>query len=760
MDQKDFGRFLPRGGRKVEVEKVDDAFTVVRDRQVSPEGIAAMGAVVEVKPLAEGVTQVQVAAPAEGDVSTVRDELMEQLRTGRHMVVHHEYVAAGESTERYQITDQIIVKFKSDVDEKELAGILDACGVVVREQYQGLENSYLVQVTDAAGENPVKVANRLGEYEAVIYAEPSMINRLEQFNFPQDELFVQQWHLYSKEQAAPDIDRYADASVYEAWQITKGSRDVVVAVLDDGFELSHPDFIGPGKIVYPVDFANKDYKPLPGKSDYHGTPCAGVAIAEENGQGCLGAAPGCAFMPVRFSLNATDRELITIFQHISARANIVSCSWGPIPGDYPLHSAVYETFSKVSREGGKDGKGLLIVFAAGNYDALLNDIVDFFVRWRSQDASGLPVVREKKGRMENGFATHPEVVTVSACTSMNKKALYSNYGRDVTVAAPSNNFDPITYSALPGRGITTTDNEETGSDFTPGKRHTNEFGGTSSATPLVAGIAALVKSLNPQLTAGAIKQLLVETADKIEDFSVDPLYGLAKGTYHNEHSEWFGFGRVNAYRAVQAAVSNVSGTPLTMENTTVLPIPDYPHEGVSSQLMITQAGSVAAVEVEVDVTHPWIGDLVIWLVSPNGSRSLLFDRDGFRQQNLQRVFTVANTPSLQGHMGEEGQGWWSLKLEDRGWLDNGVLNSWRLTLVLASAVPSVSIGARATFVQDDLTKIRGIGKVYVERLRKAGVSQFRQLAELSEKELEAIIQPRGFQQLDYAVWKDQAARMA
>ena len=88
----------------------------------------------------------------------------------------------------------------------------------------------------------------------------------------------------------------------EAWDITRGARDVVVAVIDDGFDIDHPDFQGVGKIVQPRDFVDGDAKPFPTAANYHGTPCAGVAIAEANGRGVVGVAPGCAFMPVRITI--------------------------------------------------------------------------------------------------------------------------------------------------------------------------------------------------------------------------------------------------------------------------------------------------------------------------------------------------------------------------------------------------------------------------------------------------------------------------
>ncbi len=681
MKKADEGRFLSRGGKKIEVDKIEDTFTVNLRRAGDAAKLMADDGVEAVEMLTKKLAKVTVAAPR--GKAQVRDQLMDKLRKAGNLVVHHEYVDRHNPEAVYQITPEIMLKFKTGTSRQRMAEILEKSGVVIKKPYPELGDTFLVEVTDAAGANPVKVANRLEAIPEVEYAEPALINRLVQFDFPSDDQFPLQWHLYSKSQAAPDIDAKADANVYEAWQLTKGSREVVVAVLDDGFELSHPDFQGTGKVVNPVDFTGNDDQPLPGAGNYHGTPCAGVAIAEENGEGCIGAAPGCAFMPVRFPLGASDPWLIEIFRYVSQRAHIASCSWGMVPGNYPLASAVRDTFADLARTGGKDGRGLVIVFAAGNYDAPLDATTGDTIRWLGRDSQGNWRTFTATGRIVNGFPAHPDTVAVSAITSLNKKSLYSNWGREISVAAPSNNFDPTTFGQLPGRGITTTDNEYYGDDFTPGKRYTNSFGGTSSATPLVSGICALVKSANPALTALEIKQVVEQSADKVEDASADPLYGHAKGTYRNGHSEWFGYGKINARGAVLEAASRLRAQRvIEKESATALAIPDYFAPGIASIIAIGQNGPVAEVEVEVDISHTWIGDLEVALVSPVGTRALLHNRAGGSADNLRRTYTAADTPALGGFLAENAAGSWILQVADRARADSGILNRWALKLLL------------------------------------------------------------------------------
>ena len=116
-----------------------------------------------------------------------------------------------------------------------------------------------------------------------------------------------------------------------AWDITRGVRSIVVAIMDDSVDLNHPDFQGVGKLVAPRDFKDNDFIPLPGDAeDNHGTACAGVAVAEETGAGAVGVAPGCALMPIRTTGFLDDDTIEDLFSWaIEHGAAVISCSWGP-----------------------------------------------------------------------------------------------------------------------------------------------------------------------------------------------------------------------------------------------------------------------------------------------------------------------------------------------------------------------------------------------------------------------------------------------
>ena len=546
QENKQLGHFFWRGGRRIVVEKEDEVFTVLSNSESELEKVRALPGVKEIRPVQNRVFKVSVSKDK-------RDSTMDYIRSKKlRAICHHAYKPEDTSNTTYYLTDRIVVKFKSGISKQEIEAILSKTGVNILKEYTGNSTTFLLQVTKEAKMNPFKVANTLAELQAVEYAEPNLVNRYQSFYEPKDTYFKRQWHLKAKH--GPQLVEDADISATEAWEITRGSRDVVIAVIDDGFDLSHPDFSGYGKIVYAKDYVDGDSNPYPEKSenDYHGTPCAGVALAEENGEGVVGIAPKCSFLPVRFPLSADDDTIWEIFDYVGGKADVISCSWGPPPVEAPLSTLIFEKFHELVTVGGPRKKGCVIVFAAGNNNAPLYDIENTFFRWKHPDYGLLDTV----GPIINGEAIHPDVIAVAASTSMNRKAAYSNWGKEIWVCAPSDNWHPLdSDTLLPGRGIWTTDNESFGYGFTGGSRFTGHFGGTSSATPLVAGVAALVISANPNLTAKEVRQILKDSADKIVDTNPDPVLGFKKGEYdQNGHSEWFGYGRINAYRAVKMAI--------------------------------------------------------------------------------------------------------------------------------------------------------------------------------------------------------------
>jgi subtilisin family serine protease len=588
--RNDYDTYLWRGGLQIFVERLKDRFTFIPPNEGVVDRVRGIPGIDRIKRLNQLVYQVRTTAAE-------RDNAMNLLRAAIiNSVVHYAYQPQGAEGTVYYLTDKVMVKFSPECECGQIEALLEQYHLKVIKAYEKLPHTYLLQVMNGPLEadrlkkavdledpesltvgngleeanqsdffnklenaNPIAVSNRLAEEAMVVMAEPNLVNRFYPAFVPEDSYFKRQWHLSAE--TGPQLDKAASVNAPDAWDITLGERQVVVAIIDDGFDLDHPDLVGPDKIVNPKDYVDGDARPFPSvkHGDYHGTPCAGVAVAESNNQGTVGVAPGCALMPVRFPLNADDDLLVEIFTETGAKADVISCSWGSPPVYAPLPTVLAETFTELAARGGPRGNGTIIVFAAANFNAPLNSpgFPKGFI-WLDY---GTGKKRKTTGAILNGFAAHPDVIAVAASSSLNKHAAYSNWGPEVSVAAPSNNFHPLEPSQfVPGRGIWTIDNERYGLGFTSRSAYTGDFGGTSGAAPLVAGIAALVRSVNPNLTAAEVKVILQDTADKIVDPDPDVVLKTNRGQYDQEgRCDWFGYGKVNAAKAVCEAQQRRTG---------------------------------------------------------------------------------------------------------------------------------------------------------------------------------------------------------
>lgn len=677
------GMILQRGGEELVLQKVNDRFTVRLSRNFSA---------LDKSRLNWGNWRRSIPG-ANLEVFTVPSvQLDTAMQTARASVdvdfASHVYEIENNPGTVVYLGNQITIQFAPSIDAAKIKTIAASFNLVQDKPVEGLPNTFVFLVSSSATENPIKIANRLQSLSEVLAAEPNVIIRIEPHYRPRDTLYGQQWYLNNNggNQLVSSSSIFAE----QAWDITRGVRSVVVAVVDDSFDLNHPDFQGSGKVVAPRNLKDDNFLPLssPGESS-HGTACAGVAVAEENGTGIVGVAPGCALMPIRTTGFLDDESIEQIFDWaVEKGASVISCSWGASAVYFPLSLRQRAAITRAATLG-RNGKGCVIVFAAGNanrpIDGTLNE-----KNWLKNVVSG-------DTKWLSGFAIHPDVITVAATTSLGKKAAYSNWGKGISVCAPSNNAPPGMWfqttgyvyttppiaAALPGLGVLTTD--QLGAAGYDKGDFTSDFGGTSSATPVVAGVAALVLSANPNLSAQQVKKILQETADKIVDPDPDPQLGMRLGSYDTSgHSEWFGYGKVNAPNAVRAAQQSLNATSVVKEitgkNQNRLTIPDNDRQGMKSLIVITDSSLVKNIEVGISITHDFLGDLEIYLISPNNQRVLLQSRTLGRRQELSANYTLGKAPVLGQLIDTPAKGRWFLWVIDYAPQDVGTLNSWELKL--------------------------------------------------------------------------------
>lgn len=671
-DEKDLGNYLWRAGERIAIIELPDRFTVRLKRGVAKEKVASDYHATHRSALRRQDLD-EYAVDAEE-----RDAVMDRVRRGSEVeFASHVYAPVDEPQAKLYLTDQITTQFKLAVSDAEIEQITSALGLSLVKEIRGVPRAFVFRVGAQATGNPIKIANRLAESDQVLLSEPNVAIAAKSHYIPNDTLFPEQWHLFNS--GGPWLTPASHIDAAHAWDITRGERSVVVAVADDSCDLNHTDFQGLGKIVAPRDFGGQDFDPLPElEDDNHGTACCGVAVAEETGTGVVGVAPGCALMPIRTSGYIDDSSIEDLCDWvIDHGASVMSCSWGVNARYFSLTLRMRNALHRAATIG-RGGKGCVLVFAAGNENRPVNGTVNES-GWPNNQPSG-------PTQWLAGFAAHEDVIAVAASSSLASKSAYSNWGPEISVCAPSNNVGPRTYpritTAVNGRGIVTTD--RVGPSGYSSSDYTRDFGGTSSACPTVAGVAALILSANPGLTASEVRDVLQSTADKIVDDSTDPQLGNRFGTYDaNGHAQWFGFGRVNALQAVTEArrrLQGPTGQAVRESSSPALAIPDNDANGVRDSIHIDDIASLASIKIGTDISHTFIGDLRIALLTPSGTQVVLHDRNGGSADNIRRAYDAATTPGLSALAGEPVQGDWVLSVQDLAALDTGTLNQWDLEI--------------------------------------------------------------------------------
>ncbi len=442
------------------------------------------------------------------------------------------FSAAGISTVRHNnhhfVTNEIIVKYAPAAGNVEAAGLgqkypVLSAGPVFRtvkpvntkNAAASLARIYKFKVQE--GIDIIRLCEEMSADPMVEYAEPNYIFEAEAV--PNDSLYFRQTHL-------PQIKSP------EAWDVVKGSADVVIGVVGTGVDWDHPDladaiwrnddevldgtdtdgngyiddirgwdFIdGAGSNLAPgEDGQVEDNDPM--DFDGHETHCAGLAAAVTNNEiGVAGSSWGCTIMPVRSGYATADGRGSSVGDALSRGivyaaendADIINYSW----------TSAGQTIVEAARFAFENGS--LVVNSAGN---------------RDNDPDQDPLDPGSLGVL-------PYVLTVAAVTDEDKKTSYSSYGPWVTVSAPGG--DPA--SGRPALLATFFDDIYA------------MLQGTSMAAPVAAGVAALVRSQHPEWSIGQVLFQVTETADDIYDLNP-------------EHLGMLGTGRINAYRAVTETVT-------------------------------------------------------------------------------------------------------------------------------------------------------------------------------------------------------------
>lgn len=427
-------------------------------------------------------------------------------------------------------TENIFIKFFDNIRAAACEKILRNNNLSIKQKPGYAKNTYFVSAPENTGLEVFGIAESLLKMKEVELCHPELIRKK-----ALKVIHPLQWHL--KPVIINGVKIEADAHVEQAQKLTLG-QNVIIALIDDGFDIDHPEFSRHGKVTKPRDMSSGTSDPRPRyQYENHGTACAGVATA--SGVKASGVAPKAILMPVRLSSNLGSIAESNAFKWAADNgADIISCSWGPADGDWsnpkdPEHKT-YSDLPDSTRlamdyaiSAGRKGKGCIITFAAGNG----NEDIKY-----------------------DGYASYEKVIAVAACNDTGKRSVYSDYGKSVFCSFPSSDlgYAPFKHPEPLTNGIYTTD--RAGKEgYNPFGDYTDDFGGTSSSCPGVAGTIALILSLNPDLDCMQVKEIIKDTCEKIDK---------ANGKYNsNGHSRYYGHGRVDAGKAVKKAFDLKTASP-------------------------------------------------------------------------------------------------------------------------------------------------------------------------------------------------------
>ena len=564
-----------RGGQRLPLKKKPDEFVV---RALPIQAVTLPGRAKE--QVSSASTRVVVSP----------DDLEPAMDKARQLAPTHHAYRLAQTDEEFLITDRVFLTFAAGTSQAEIDALAGKYSLLLLEKYS--ERDYLFRLTDHTGMNPVKLVVKLTEDESLITRADHDLNvRAKKYDIevPTDPQYLAQWHLHQRLDN-PQVDPRSSSRCEAAWELlgSFGSDEVVVGITDDGCKLDHPDFNGEDKFAgwgymrgtrlvndRDVD-AEPDEMYQPGAN--HGTSCAGVTAGEVDGVLTVGAAPGCRLLPVQWesqgpSLFISDSKFLTVLNYLGDKVDIISNSWGssPISEWIPL---VTDKIAELAQTGGRRGSGILFLFAAGNENCPINYESEIEIPYTpGWNPSFTAWVGPRTSQIfRDNLVGIPGVLHVAALASNAQRSHYSNYGPGIMITAPTSNSHSYFRMQVPGLGVTTATGDE--------DEFTRFFGGTSSATPLVAGVAALAISANPTLSGQQLADLLRQTASKDLNFEgyaqtppaeynpdtswdVSPVPPFDQGEFQDQNddlgswSPWFGYGKADAEAAVTAALELV-----------------------------------------------------------------------------------------------------------------------------------------------------------------------------------------------------------
>lgn len=441
---------------------------------------------------------------------------MERLRANAGVA----FVAPVYDFESMQLgeTNEFLARFATDVSAADLARINNANAVSLISALPNSARVFILKPNANNSRSAREMANVYVETGVAEFAEPNFVLREPRVAplrvlsanapelAPSDSNFGLQWGLKNTQQFQGSQSG-ADINVVRAWDVTQGASNLTVAVIDEGVFGSHSELSG--KVLTGYNALNGSNNTTPKTNDHHGTGIAGVIAAHSNNNaGIAGVCWTCKILPVKVAETDAQGNWVTTTATLAAGidwawqngADVLNNSWTMNAPSDSVRLAIIN-----ARVAGRGGKGSTVVFASGNQDS---------------NSVAFPA------------SLNSYVIAVGATNWCDQRKTPSNNACNNTNGAWGSNYGSALDLVAPGEAIYTLCN---GNQCTNGAY--TYTSGTSLATPLVAGTAALLYSLNPNMTPDQIQTALQNGAKDLGAAGRD---------------DETGYGRLDAYRALAA----------------------------------------------------------------------------------------------------------------------------------------------------------------------------------------------------------------